>query len=62
MFEPTETENKDSLDRVAFVMKELYRRAEREPECFKEFPLTTPISRPDELKAAKELKLTADMS
>lgn len=61
MFEPTETENKESLEHIAAVMKELYRTARTSPEVFKEFPVTTAVSRPDELKAAKELKLTFDM-
>ena len=61
MFEPTETENKDSLERIAAVMKQLYKKAESDPTAFKDLPVTTPVSRPDELKAAKDLKLTFDM-
>ena len=61
MFEPTETESKDSLEHIAAVMKELYSKAVSEPEAFRGFPVTAPVSRPDELKAAKDLKLTFDM-
>ena len=61
MAEPTETESKDSLEHIAAVMKELYSKAVSEPEAFRGFPVTAPVSRPDELKAAKDLKLTFDM-
>ena len=52
---------KDSLEHIAAVMKELYSKAVSEPEAFRGFPVTAPVSRPDELKAAKDLKLTFDM-
>ena len=54
MIEPTETESKETLD--AFV--EAVRQIVAEPvETLKQAPQTTPVSRPDEVKAARELVL-----
>ena len=61
MFEPTETETKETLDYIAGSLKEIYAAALKDPEAFKKFPLTTPVGRPDEVSAAKDMRLTADM-
>ena len=61
MFEPTETETKETLDYIAGSLKEIYAAALKDPEAFKKFPLTTPVGRPDEVAAAKDMRLTADM-
>jgi glycine dehydrogenase subunit 2 len=58
MVEPTETESKETLDAFIATMKEIAALAETEPEKIKNAPLTMPILRPDETKAARELKLT----
>lgn len=61
MIEPTETESKQTLDNFIDVMKEISKIAENNPETIKNSPVNTIISRPDETKAARELKLTCDM-
>lgn len=50
MIEPTETENRDTLEAFA---KALTAIAEEDPEMLREAPHTTPVSRLDEVKAAK---------
>jgi len=57
MIEPTETENKDTLDNFISAMIEAARLAENSPEKFSLFPSTTPVTRPDEVKAARDLNL-----
>lgn len=54
MFEPTETESKDTLDEFAAVMKEIARECRENPEIVKSAPNCTVVGRPDEVKAAKE--------
>ena len=51
MMEPTETESKETLDRFADVLMQI---ANEDAEFLKQAPHTTLISRPDEVKAAKE--------
>jgi glycine dehydrogenase subunit 2 len=58
MIEPTETESKQELDMFIEAMKEIAMTAQSNPEKIKNSPSTTRISRPDETKAARELKLT----
>jgi glycine dehydrogenase subunit 2 len=55
MIEPTETESRETLDAFARVLREI---ASEDPEMLHEAPHTTPISRPDEVKAAKTPILT----
>jgi len=55
MVEPTETESKETLDAFIAVMRELAAEAERNPDSLRNAPSTTPISRPDEVKAAKDM-------
>jgi glycine dehydrogenase subunit 2 len=59
MMEPTETESRETLDRFADV---LLRIAEEDAEFLHDAPHTLPISRPNEVKAAKEpvLRWTSD--
>ncbi len=59
MTEPTETESKETLDAFVAVMLELADLAERDPECFRRFPETTPVGRLDEVKAAKDMDLAS---
>ena len=54
MIEPTETEPKEMLDYVADSLREIYNKAMEEPEYVKSAPSTTPIGRPDEVKAARK--------
>ena len=57
MIEPTETETLDRLDHFAEVMERIAREAEERPDLLHDAPLTTPVSRLDEGRAARELKL-----
>ncbi len=54
MIEPTETESKETLDAFA---ETLFRILEEPWDRLQEAPLTTPISRPDEVQAARKPKL-----
>ncbi|GAC1472056.1 MAG: aminomethyl-transferring glycine dehydrogenase subunit GcvPB [Chloroflexota bacterium] len=53
MIEPTETENKDSLDAFIAVMREIAREAHESPELVKNAPHTTVVGRLDEARAAR---------
>lgn len=53
MFEPTETESKETLDEAISVLKEIYDLAKQDPEKLKAAPTTTPVSRVDEVMAAR---------
>ncbi|OGW82338.1 MAG: glycine dehydrogenase (aminomethyl-transferring) [Omnitrophica bacterium RIFCSPLOWO2_12_FULL_44_17] len=53
MIEPTETESKEMLDRFVDVMRQIHREANESPDILKNAPYTTPISRPDEVLAAR---------
>jgi glycine dehydrogenase subunit 2 len=58
MIEPTETETLRSLDHFAGAMKRIAREAAEEPELLKSAPHATPVSRLNEARAARELRLT----
>lgn len=53
MFEPTETANKETLDRTAEALKEIIDLAYTRPEELHSAPHTTPVRRPDEAAAAR---------
>src|SRR6185503_1964186 len=57
LIEPTETESKETLDEFIEVMGELLELAARDPQAMKDAPITTPVRRLDDVKAAKELDL-----
>jgi glycine dehydrogenase subunit 2 len=57
MIEPTETENKDTLDAFAEALLKIAEEARIQPELLKEAPHKTPFGRMDEVKAARELVL-----
>ncbi len=57
MIEPTETESRETLDAFAKAMIQIAEDIEQRPEAVRNTPQTTPISRPDEVKAAREPKL-----
>ena len=50
MIEPTETESRETLEAFAAVLRAI---AREDPRILHDAPQTTPISRPDEVKAAK---------
>ena len=58
MIEPTETETKETLDAAAEVFRALYSRAKSEADWFHEAPHGKAITRPDEVAAAREPKLS----
>ncbi|MBF0486086.1 MAG: aminomethyl-transferring glycine dehydrogenase subunit GcvPB [Candidatus Omnitrophica bacterium] len=57
MIEPTETESKESLDAFVEAMLEADALSQKDPEAFHALPKTMPISRPDETRAAREVKV-----
>ncbi|MGA2478853.1 MAG: aminomethyl-transferring glycine dehydrogenase subunit GcvPB [Spirochaetia bacterium] len=59
MIEPTETESLETLDRFVDALKEIAREAVENPELLHDAPHSSPVRRMDEVKAAKDLKVTA---
>jgi len=57
MIEPTETENKQTLDRFVETLIKIAEEARTDPSLLKNAPHNTPIGRVDEVKAAKDLVL-----
>jgi glycine dehydrogenase subunit 2 len=57
MIEPTETETLDRLDHFAAAMERIAQEAADNPKTLLDAPLTTPVSRLDEGRAARELVL-----
>jgi len=58
LIEPTETEDKQTLDHFVSAMTAILAEAKSTPETLKKAPHTLPIKRLDEVKAARELNLT----
>ena len=54
MIEPTETESKETLDAFCEAMIAIAREAKENPQRLKEAPLTTEVSRLDEVLAARK--------
>ncbi|MDE2776953.1 MAG: aminomethyl-transferring glycine dehydrogenase subunit GcvPB [Chloroflexota bacterium] len=57
LIEPTETETKADLDEFVEAMESIAEEARRDPELLRKAPLTAPVRRLDEVRAAKELVL-----
>ena len=57
MIEPTETESKETLDNFIEVMIEIAQLAKTNPDAVRNAPVTTPVRRLDETKAAREPNL-----
>ena len=55
LIEPTETESKETLDEFVEVMGELLEARATDPQAMKDAPVTMPVRRLDDVKAAKEL-------
>jgi len=53
MIEPTETESKETLDEFIEAMKAIAKEADENPEILKTAPHNTPVRRLDEVKAAR---------
>jgi glycine dehydrogenase subunit 2 len=56
MCEPTETESLETLDAFADAMLAVDTEIETDREALKNAPSSTPISRPDEARAARDLR------
>jgi glycine dehydrogenase subunit 2 len=57
MVEPTETETRETLDGLAAAMVQAAQEAKTEPDMLHQAPVTTPVRRLDEARAARHLKL-----
>lgn len=53
MFEPTETESKQTLEQTAKLLKELYEAAHDAPQTVLDAPHKAAVARPDEVRAAR---------
>ncbi|MDQ3573270.1 MAG: aminomethyl-transferring glycine dehydrogenase subunit GcvPB, partial [Actinomycetota bacterium] len=53
MFEPTETETRESLDELAAAIDRILAEAEEDPAIVREAPYTTPVRRLDEAAASR---------
>ncbi len=53
MFEPTETESRETLDYLIQVFEEIMKLAEEDPEALHSAPRSTPVGRLDEVGAAR---------
>jgi glycine dehydrogenase subunit 2 len=54
MIEPTETESKETLDQFCDAMIQIAREAAQNPTVVTEAPVTTPVKRLDQTRAARE--------
>jgi glycine dehydrogenase subunit 2 len=61
MVEPTETENKATLDRFVDDLIAICQQAESDPEALHAAPVTLPVTRLDETRAARSMWLTEDL-
>ncbi|MBT3347303.1 MAG: aminomethyl-transferring glycine dehydrogenase subunit GcvPB [Thiotrichales bacterium] len=57
LIEPTETEDKETLDLFVDAMAAILSEAEHTPEMLKDAPWTLPVRRLDDVRAARELNL-----
>jgi glycine dehydrogenase subunit 2 len=57
MIEPTETESKETIDGLAAALVQIVEEAESNAEKLREAPVTTPVRRPNEARAARSLKV-----
>ena len=58
LIEPTETESKETLDNFVEVMADLLKLSRENPQAMKDAPLTMPVRRLDDVKAAKQLDIS----
>lgn len=54
MFEPAESESRETIDEAVRIYLDLYQKAHEDPEYLHQAPHKCPIGRPDETKAARE--------
>ena len=60
MIEPTETESKETLEEVAEIFRSLREKAYQDPEALHNAPLSTPVRRLDDVRAARTPVLKYD--
>lgn len=60
MFEPTETESKQTLDQFVDILLEIVALAESDPQALHDAPVTLPVERVDEVRAARQMELIDD--
>jgi glycine dehydrogenase subunit 2 len=58
MVEPSETESRETLDAFADAMEKIWAEVQSDPELVRHAPHTMPVGRLDEVKAARQPKLT----
>jgi len=61
MFEPTETESKETLDALCDDLIAIINTAKQDPESIRNAPVSLPVQRLDETYAARAMLLTDDM-
>ena len=54
MIEPTETENKETLDRFVDAMISIAKECKEDPKKVRNAPHTMPVKRLDEVRAARK--------
>lgn len=57
MVEPTETESKETIDGLAAAFNQIAREAADDPGLLHDAPVSTPVRRPDEARAARDLRV-----
>ena len=62
MVEPTETESRETLDEAVRVLKELHEMAEKDAQDLHNAPVTTPVTRLDEVGEARHPVLKYDFT
>ncbi|MDR1619419.1 MAG: aminomethyl-transferring glycine dehydrogenase subunit GcvPB [Clostridiales bacterium] len=62
MFEPTETESREDLDGLIYALRQIAETAKTDPDSLRSAPLTTPVGRPDETRAARNPIVIAPLS
>ncbi len=60
MFEPTETESRETIDALVDALTDIARTSHEDPEEVREAPRSTPVRRLDEARAARHLVSTED--
>lgn len=55
MVEPTDTETREGLDQLIAGLKRVAAEVQNDPQTVKEAPHGTPVRRPDEVRAAKQI-------
>jgi len=58
MFEPTETQTKETLEAMAAAMNAIGEEAYTDPEAVEDAPIKTPVHRPDDALAARHLNVS----